>query len=235
MANDAVADTVATADVVTTDDASASVAEDTPSEPEAPQINFKMFCIPLLMLGINKAGIDLTTEDNKLYIQIAFGVAQVVTLLGYLLVLALVKMKADTTNTLVVEERKMGTGEMEKKTLTFCEYDQKQVWSKLGTMAMGVAITGGVYYKWAYIQPLLIQAVLQPLNYFTDPLFLVVVMGADATKGSNKRPWKTDKPPMFGDLQKKLNPDGEKEKEEGKERKKRGAANKQAIKSKKSN
>lgn len=40
---------------------------------------------------------------------------------------------------------------------------------------------------------------------------------------------------MFGDLQKKLNPDGEKEKEEGKERKKRGAANKQAIKSKKSN
>lgn len=40
---------------------------------------------------------------------------------------------------------------------------------------------------------------------------------------------------MFGDLQKKLNPDGEKEKEEGKERKKRGVANKQAIKSKKSN
>lgn len=32
---------------------------------------------------------------------------QVVTLLGYLLVLALVKMKADTTNTLVVEERKV--------------------------------------------------------------------------------------------------------------------------------
>lgn len=32
---------------------------------------------PKLMLGINKAGIDLTTEDNKLYIQIAFGVAQV--------------------------------------------------------------------------------------------------------------------------------------------------------------
>lgn len=93
-----------------------------------------------------------------------------------------------------VTANQMGTGEMEKKTLTFCEYDQKQVWSKLGTMAMGVAITGGVYYKWAYIQPLLIQAVLQPLNYFTDPLFLVVVMGADATKGSNKRPWKTDKP-----------------------------------------
>eukprot|EP00959_Pyramimonas_sp_CCMP1952_P093453 1955896-Pyramimonas_sp.AAC.1 len=60
---------------------------------------------------------------------------------------------------------------------------------------LSVVISGGIHYKWGMVHPLLIQAVLQPMNALGDPLAQIWLMGSDDTKGSTKRPFAVDKPP----------------------------------------
>lgn len=195
------------------------MSEEAPAAPAAPALNLRMFAIPMVMLGINKMGIDLNDETIKTNVQIAFGVSQAVVVLAYIILMLIVKTKNDPRK-LEVEEKEMSSGEDVKKMITFHDYDIKQIGSKLGTLFLGLCITCGVHYKWGYVQPLLIQSILQPLNFTGDPLFLIHFMCSDDTKGANKRPFKVDKPGFPGmDM---LNPAKAEEKAEGKDRKKRG-------------
>jgi len=196
-------------------------------------MNLKMFVVPLMMLGINQAGIDINTEENKLKIQIAFASATAFTFLLYLVVALRVWLKGDTAKTLKVSEKQLtgeNAGEEIMVEYNYKDYDLKQIRTKLTTAVMGIAITGGIHYKWGMVHPLLIQSVLQPMNALGDPLAKIWLMGADDSQGANKRPFAAEKPPsMFSGLAAAADPKKE-EKEAGKERKARGAANKSTVK-----
>lgn len=180
-----------------------------------------MFAVPAVMIFINKAGVDMKDPETQAKVKLAFGISQCLVAMSYLLILFIVRSKKDKRK-LEVEERDPSTGEKAKKTYTYMGYDFKQTVSKLGTMAVGLCVTCGVYWKWGYVQPLLIQSIMQPLNLTSDPLFKIHFLGSDDSKGDTKRPFKVDKPPGFGmDMAKTLDPKKAEEKKEGKEHKKR--------------
>lgn len=201
---------------------------------DAPGLSPKMFVVPAMMLSINYAGIDLNTDDNKLKIQMAFAAATTFTLLLYAVIAVRVWLKGDTTRTLKVQEKQMmgeNAGEEIMVDYNYKDYDLKQIRTKLTTAMLSVVISGGIHYKWGMVHPLLIQAVLQPMNALGDPLAQIWLMGSDDTKGSTKRPFAVDKPPsMFAGLAAAADPKKAEEKEAGKERKARGAANKSTVK-----
>jgi len=196
-------------------------------------MNLKMFVVPVMMLGINQAGIDLNTDDNKLRVQIAFVAATAFTFIMYAVVALRVYLKNDTARSLKTQEKQF-TGENAGEDVTveynYRDYDLKQIRTKLTTAVVSVLITGGIHYKWGMNHPLLIQSVLQPMNALGDPLAKIWLMGADDSSGSTKRPFAVEKPPsLFSGMAAAADPKKE-EKEAGKERKARGAANKSTVK-----
>lgn len=197
-------------------------------------LSMKMFVVPVMMLGINFSKIDVNTDENKLRIQIAFACASVFTVLSYLAVALLAMTKGDTKKTLKVAEKQLtgdNAGEEVNVEYTFRDYDLKQVKTKLTSILMAMAITGGIHYKWGTVHPLLIQSVLQPMNALSDPLLKIWFMGADDTKGANKRPFAVEKPPsLFSSMAAAADPKKAEEKEKGQERKAKGAANKSTVK-----
>jgi hypothetical protein len=54
---------------------------------------------------------------------------------------------------------------------------------------MATVVTFFIHYKWAYIPPLIIQAVTQPFNLYNTPLVKVTLLGQRAW-GELRRPWK---------------------------------------------
>mmetsp|Transcript_39876 Transcript_39876/g.55415 ORF Transcript_39876/g.55415 Transcript_39876/m.55415 type:complete len:200 (-) Transcript_39876:222-821(-) len=195
-------------------------------------MDVKMFAVPLVLLGVHQSGIDLNEENNKQTLRIVFGVVQVVVMCVHVIMWLFVQIRNDTTNLVEVEEKQLTgekAGEEVKTSYTFKAYDQKQILGKMGQALMGIAITSGIHYKWGITQPLLMQSVLQPLSFASDPLFKIHLMGADDSKAPLKRPFKVEKPSLFPDMS-ALDPAKAEEKDEGQERKKRGAANKSSIK-----
>jgi len=106
-----------------------------------------------------------------------------------------ISLKKDTERTVTVEEKDLSTGDDVKKQYTFREYDHKQLLATAGKLGLQLAMTCGIYYKFGYAQPLLIQAVMQPMNLLSEPLIQIHFLGKDDTVAPNKRPFKVDKPP----------------------------------------
>merc|ERR1719159_463786 len=54
-------------------------------------------------------------------------------------------------------------------------------------------ILGGMHYKWAYVMPLVLQALVMPLQVLESPLFAIHMRGKEA-KGGLKRPFPAPNP-----------------------------------------
>jgi len=197
-------------------------------------MSMKMFVVPVMMLGLNFSKIDVNSEENKLKIQIAFVTASVFTVLTYAVVTVLALFKGDTARMVKVSEKQLTgekAGEEVMAEYTYRDYDLKQVRTKMTSILVAMAITSFIHYKWGTVHPLLIQSVLQPMNALSDPLAKIWLMGADDSKGSNKRPFAAEKPPsIFSSFAAAADPKKEEEKEKGQERKAKGAANKSTVK-----
>eukprot|EP00854_Cymbomonas_tetramitiformis_P019482 gene19482-23292_t len=186
-------------------------------------------------MGVSQSGIDLNEPTTQHYIRIMFATAQVVVILSYALIFFKIKMKSDVENKVTVEKKEpfgQNAGETKSEEMTHMQYDTSELKNMLYSLLVGFVITTWTHSKWGYIQPLLFQSIMQPLNLATHAIFRIHVLGQADQQGDLKRPWKDDKPgAMFEDMKKKLDPDAA-EKEEKKEQKKlKGAANKAAVKS----
>lgn len=193
-----------------------------------------MLVVPLVMMGVSQSGIDLNDSTTQHYIRIMFATAQVVVILTYALIFLKIRMKSDVENKVTVEKKEpfgQNTGEKKSEVMTYMQYDTSELKNMLYSLLVGFVITTWTHSKWGYIQPLLFQSIMQPLNLATHAIFRIHVLG-HGDQDDLKRPWKDDKPgAMFEDMKKKLDPDAA-EKEEKKEQKKlKGAANKAAVKS----
>lgn len=63
----------------------------------------------------------------------------------------------------------------------------------LQQVLIGVLITSGIHYKWGYLQPLLLQSLLNPTNLVSSPLFQIYFLGHEAS-GKLQRPFKAENP-----------------------------------------
>ena len=76
---------------------------------------------------------------------------------------------------------------------THVEYDKKQVLAVAGQTALQVAIMAGIHYKWGYLRPLFLQAILGYKTLYSMPLVQVHVLGVEAA-GTLARPWRPANP-----------------------------------------
>merc|ERR1740121_2932889 len=70
------------------------------------------------------------------------------------------------------------------------EYDQSKFNEQLKQAVMGFVILGGIYYKWTYLMPLVLQILMTPMQLYESPLFQLHVLG----KQDVKRPFPVANP-----------------------------------------
>jgi hypothetical protein len=137
---------------------------------------------------------DLEDADTINKIRAFYITTQTVITLVYLYTLRLVKSKNDTTVLKYVEPAAPFSGEEPKRiTTTNAEYDATKVNELIKQVLIAVGIVGFIHYKWGYVQPLVLQAIMPLKSMFEAKVVKVYVMGQAAVEGL-KRPWVADSP-----------------------------------------
>jgi hypothetical protein len=174
---------------------------------------------PMLIMGLNQLGLDYEKPETLLGARILFAVVQGVMAILNLLILRKVNQAKDQT---VISVKKpaspfaaaaaaaqgtQGTAAAaaDSKDMTVQEYDSEQVKSQLKQLLIGTLITGFIHFKWGYVQPLILQAVMGPMNLYGAPLIMVHLLGKPAV-GKYQRPFKADSSSDPFGLMKSLQP-----------------------------
>lgn len=173
--------------------ATATTAEsEAPAPPPAPEFKPQMLLAPLVIFGLRYLKVDLSDYVQEL--RIAFGLVVVLNLLASLVIYRRAQSAADADTRVVVKEKVPGKPTVSKE-MTYREYDSSQVMKKVQSSFVGLAITGFIHYKWGNATPLLLQALMIPLNAIQDPLFEIHILGKEAV-GKLKRPFATHPNPL---------------------------------------
>eukprot|EP00933_Yihiella_yeosuensis_P017771 TRINITY_DN14790_c1_g1_i1.p2 TRINITY_DN14790_c1_g1~~TRINITY_DN14790_c1_g1_i1.p2 ORF type:complete len:212 (-),score=58.98 TRINITY_DN14790_c1_g1_i1:173-808(-) len=145
-------------------------------QPAAPQISLSQM-VPLgVSLLVSK--VDFEELGYRHHVEIAYGVVQVICL-GLLGVLY-TKIEAlpdGGTKIKVPEVKQMGQVVTPALEQTPKEYDRTKFQAQLKQVLMGVVILTGIYYKWQYLFPLVMQVVMSPMQIVESPLFKMHVFG----------------------------------------------------------
>lgn len=188
----------------------------------------------MVLLAVNQSGVDLTDKDTINVIAVCFMVAYGSIFCVIAGILLQIRSKQDVDNKVTVEKKVpfQAADKAEKETMTYMQYDTAELQKLFTQLIIGVCVTGGTFYKWGYVQPMLFQSILQPITLVSHGLFRIHILGQqEAENEALKRPWKEDRPDaFFEDLKKQIDPDAAAEKDAGKQRKVKGAANKAALK-----
>ncbi|CAO3631702.1 unnamed protein product [Cunninghamella echinulata] len=133
--------------------------------------------------------------------------AQLVILLLNLYVYTLIGNKNDQTVLKYVEPAKPNwDGTESPDTLivtTFNEYDKQEVMKTLKQSVMGIGMVTFLHFKFGYIQPLIIQAILGFKTFLTTKEARIHLFHQSTSSGDLKRPFRVESP--FG-LNNALNP-----------------------------
>jgi len=143
--------------------------------------------LPMLFL-IQK--IDFTIPQNVLIVQIAFVTIQTALLLGSAFIYNKINSINNKTKLNIVVSK--AGEEVKTEVQTVRDHDMAAL-KKYGTqLIMGTTITAFLYFKWAIVPPLLMQSVLNPMNFYKNQLFKLYILGHADT--DYPRPWKEDNP-----------------------------------------
>jgi len=156
-----------------------------------------MFVVLIGMQFINK--IDLENPTNKMYLFIAYGTAQLLTVCAATLIYFRIKQKNEKElihikNGGIMEKAQAAVDkdadENEIITQTVMEYDLSKCKQMFSNVAITVALSGFLYYKFQIIKPLAIQSIFAIKNLLEQPLVSIHILGKPAT-GSLARPFKS--------------------------------------------
>mmetsp|Transcript_114341 Transcript_114341/g.330323 ORF Transcript_114341/g.330323 Transcript_114341/m.330323 type:complete len:205 (-) Transcript_114341:114-728(-) len=156
--------------------------------PEMPQIKMSQFIPMFIMLGLGK--IDLDEMGYRPFAEIFFGVVQILCcgVMG-LIYKKIDAMSDDGTKINIPEVKQMGQVVSPATKQTPKEYDMAKIKDQIKQAVMGAVIVCGIYYKWRYLMPLVLQVVMTPLQLYESPLFQVHLLGREV-----KRPYPTPNP-----------------------------------------
>lgn len=144
------------------------------------------------MMGLQKY--NLEEMGYARHAEIAFVITQILGLmcLGYIYK-KINEMPEGGEKLKIPEQKQFGQVIAPAVEQTPLEYDMGK-WKEQAKQAiMGFGIMGGVYFKWGYLMPLVLQVFMNPLQLYESPLFQLHVWGAD-----KKRPFPVPKGPLDG-------------------------------------
>jgi len=163
-----------------------------PAPPAAPEIKISQLAPIAVMMGLQKY--NLEEMGYARHAEIAFVITQILGLLclGYIYK-KINEMPEGGEKLKIPEQKQFGQVIAPAVEQTPLEYDMGK-WKEQAKQAiMGFGIMGGVYFKWGYLMPLVLQVFMNPLQLYESPLFQLHVWGAD-----KKRPFPVPKGPLDG-------------------------------------
>ncbi|SAM06515.1 hypothetical protein [Absidia glauca] len=162
-------------------------------------INHPLFNIVFFLVArqVTKA---LPLEDPSYLwgLRALYYVSQTVILLLNLYIIQIIDKKNDQTVLKYVEPSKQtwdGTTTNDTLVVTnFAEYDKNEVWKGLKQSGIGLAMVTFLHFKFGYVQPLIIQAILGFKTFFTTKEARIHLLHQSTGSGDLKRPFRVDSP-----------------------------------------
>jgi len=152
------------------------VVEAAPEMPAMPSMSLSQIVPMVVMLGLNK--FDLDEMGLRRHTEIGYVIVQLLCLgAQYLLYQKIEKMPADGPKIKVAEVKQMGQVVSEACEQSTKDYDKGKFGEQLKQAVMGFCILGGIYYKWQYLMPLVLQIIMTPLQLYESPLVKLHLMG----------------------------------------------------------
>ncbi|KAI8083143.1 inorganic phosphate transporter Pho88 [Halteromyces radiatus] len=162
-------------------------------------INHPLFNIGFFLL-VRQLTKSLPLEDSS-YLWGIRGVyygAQLLIFLLNLYILNIISNKNDQTVLRYVEPSKPswdGTTTPDNLVVTtFADYDKNEVLKGMKQSVIGLAMVTFLHFKFGYVQPLIIQAVLGFKTFFTTKEARIHLFHQSTTSGDLKRPFRVDSP-----------------------------------------
>eukprot|EP00164_Ancoracysta_twista_P000267 GFYU01000379.1.p1 GENE.GFYU01000379.1~~GFYU01000379.1.p1 ORF type:complete len:197 (+),score=74.68 GFYU01000379.1:25-591(+) len=168
-------------------------------------MNASMFVLPAILLGSKQLGIDYENPDHIFFLRLGYAVTHSAILIITALIYTIVLAKNEVEEKVKVKEEKkpFQTEEPAEVEVTVKDHDFAEMKKVLQKVLMGGLITGLIHYKWEFMQPLLIQSVMNGMQFFGGKLFQVHILNF-APVDALKRPWVEEKPAfakMMEDMQ----------------------------------
>jgi len=152
-----------------------------PAAPAAPEMKLSQIVPMVVMLGLQR--FDIEKLGYTRHVEVGFVVVQVICLCLLVVVYDRInKMSTDGPKLKIPEVKQFGQVVTPEKTETPKEYDMGKLMEQGKQNLMGFIIAGGVYYKWAYVMPLVLQCVMTPLQLYESPLFQIHMVGKAQTR-----------------------------------------------------
>lgn len=160
-----------------------------PAAPPAPQLKLSSILPMVAMLGLQK--FDLEALGYVHHVEVAYIIVQVVCLGSLYLIYMRITAEPDGGGKIKIPAvTQFGKEVKPASEQTPKEYDMAKFKEELQKAVMGPIILGGIYYKWRTLLPLVMQALMLPLQLYEAPLFQIYVMN----KKGITRPFPAENP-----------------------------------------
>merc|ERR1712039_723621 len=176
-------DAMADEDEVATTAAATEKTEkaDEPEMPPMPQMKISQILPLVVMMGLGK--FDLDQMGYRHVAEAVFLVVQVLCLGGIYMIYQKIEAMEDKGEKIHVPEVKsMGQVVTPAVDQTPKEYDQAKIKEQGKQAVMSAVILCGVYYKWQYLMPVVLQALMTPVQLYESPLFQLHIMSSTDVK-----------------------------------------------------
>lgn len=148
--------------------------------------------VPLgLILALQK--VDIEKEGYLLHAQVTYAVVQTVCIVAWLTIYNKIQRAEKGKNIKVPEVKQLGQVVKPAQEVSIKTYDMDKWKEQMQQLVVGAVILGFIHYKWAVVLPLVMQAVMTPLQIFDHPLMQIYGLGK-AASGPLKRPFASANP-----------------------------------------
>jgi len=159
-----------------------------PPAPEMPKLKMSQLLPMVVMMGLGKW--DLDQMGYRHHVEAVYVVVQLLCLGGLAMLYNKIQgMPEDDKKIHVPEVKSMGQVVSPAVDQTVREYDSSKLKEQVKQSLMSFVILGGVYYKWQYLMPLVLQVLMTPVQLYESPLIQLHFLGADM-----KRPFPAANP-----------------------------------------
>mmetsp|Transcript_1635 Transcript_1635/g.2238 ORF Transcript_1635/g.2238 Transcript_1635/m.2238 type:complete len:202 (+) Transcript_1635:43-648(+) len=178
-------------------------------------MNAQMFITPLLVSVVQSADIDWKDPHVLLCVRAIFGASMSCMLVMLVFIYTKVNSTNDERRVKIKEKKQFGVVQEEARELTVSEHDLDVVGKNMKTLVISLCITGMMHKQYAWVLPLVIQSVHQPIAMYQSPLFQIYILGRREGGANNplSRPWSNTPPGGIGDIWKQAQAMQEKGKE----------------------
>jgi len=154
--------------------------DNAPPAPPMPTMKMSQIAPMVVMFGLQKINIE---ELGYLrHVEVLFCIVQVLCIGAQYWIYTKIQKAPDGKKLKIPEVKTMGQVVTPAMEQTAKDYDIGKWKEAMKQAVMSCVITFGIYLKWQYVMPLVLQVLMTPLQLYESPLFECHVLGKDVVR-----------------------------------------------------